>query len=88
MIASDPDGVQPSSPDEGRQRLLDRERAARVRLEHEKQQLLVDWVAGGGSADEFEVAWPEIQAQLGKIRVMGVGERARGRSLKRFTPSE
>jgi hypothetical protein len=62
----------------------DRRRAAELRLERERRLLLADWLAGSGTAAEFDAAWPEIQAQLGRFRVMELGDRARQRSLQRF----
>jgi hypothetical protein len=46
--------------------------------------LLHDWTTAGGSEADFEDAWPSIRAQLGQIRVMEIGDKARVRSLTAF----
>jgi hypothetical protein len=69
---------------EDERRLDERRRKAQLRLERERCQLLDDWIAGGGTATEFEAAWPEIRAQLGRFRLMELGDKARQRSLTRF----
>lgn len=78
----DPDPTEP--PDPERQRLDEHLRRAALLVEKEKRELLATWLAGGGTAAEFEEAWPAIRAQLGKARLHDVGESARRRSLSRF----
>ena len=60
------------------------QRNAQNRIKREKAQLLRDWIAGGGTEPDFEDAWPSIHAQLGQIRVMAIGDKARNRSLTAF----
>ena len=54
------------------------------RIKREKELLLRDWISGGGTEADFEEIWPAIHAQLGRIRVMEIGEKARSRSLTTF----
>jgi hypothetical protein len=62
----------------------DLQRSVQNRIRREKARLLADWTAAGGTEADFEAAWPSIHAQLGQIRVMEIGEKARSRSLKAF----
>lgn len=62
----------------------DLQRNVQNRIKREKAQLLRDWIAGGGAEADFEEAWPSIRAQLGQIRVMEIGDKARNRSLTAF----
>lgn len=85
--ASGPDDRRQLTPEAEERRLLDRQRMVRHRVERERAELLRDWIAGGGTEAEFDVAWPEIHTQLGRYRVMELGEKARNRSLMRFKKS-
>jgi hypothetical protein len=60
------------------------QRNVQNRIQREKARLLHDWIAGGGAEADFEEAWPSIHAQLGQIRVMAIGDKARNRSLTAF----
>lgn len=60
------------------------QRNVQNRITREKAQLLHDWTAAGGTVADFEAAWPSIHAQLGQIRVMQIGHKARNRSLRTF----
>lgn len=71
-------------PDFTTRTTADLQRSAQNRIKREKARLLHDWTAAGGTEADFEAVWPSIHAQLGKIRVMEVGERARSRSLATF----
>lgn len=62
----------------------DIQRNAQNRIQREKARLLRDWIDGGGTETDFEEAWPSIHAQLGQIRVMEIGDKARTRSLTAF----
>jgi hypothetical protein len=84
MSIPNPNELRPADPDEELRRLEDRQRMVRYRNEKERRELLQDWLAGGGTEEEFEQVWPEIQAQIGRFRVMELGEKARNRSLMRF----
>lgn len=74
----------PHDPRNGREAERQRQRIAALRLRREKERLRADWLAGGASDAEFEAAWPAIQAELNQLRVMEVGAKARGRSLRAF----
>ena len=60
------------------------QRSIQNRIIREKARLLHDWTSAGGSEADFEEAWPSIRAQLGQIRVMEIGDKARVRSLTAF----
>ncbi|HEX5165670.1 MAG TPA: hypothetical protein VFV93_09765 [Thermomicrobiales bacterium] len=60
------------------------QRNVQNRIMREKARLLHDWTTAGGSEDDFEEVWPSIRAQLGQIRVMEIGDKARARSLTAF----
>ena len=62
----------------------ERQQIAQSRVKRERDRLLRDWTSGGGSEADFDEAWPAIHAQLGKIRVMEIGDKARNRSLTAF----
>jgi hypothetical protein len=59
----------------------DLQRNVQNRIKPEKERLVHDWTTAGGSAADFEAAWPSIHTQLGQIRVQEIGEKARTRSL-------
>ena len=61
----------------------DLQRNVQNRIRREKTRLLNDWIAAGGAEADFEAAWPSIHAQLGQIRVMEIGDKARARSGER-----
>jgi hypothetical protein len=60
------------------------QRSIQNRIIREKTRLLHDWTTAGGTEADFEEAWPSIRSQLGQIRVMEIGDKARARSLTAF----
>lgn len=77
-------GQPPYEPRNGRESERQRQRIAALRLRRDKERLRAEWLAGGASEEEFESVWPAIQVELNRLRVMAVGEKARGRSLRTF----
>jgi hypothetical protein len=82
-----PGNDEPLEDEDELRRLMDRQALAGWRVEKERRELLVTWLSSGSTEAEFNEAWPAIHAQLGRMRVQELGEKARHRSLQRFRKS-
>jgi hypothetical protein len=75
----------PQSPEEWREHIRKnrekkRQEEAARREAAEKESAKRAWVKDGGSASDFEKAWPEMRDEKRKSRVQKLNDRARDRT--------